>query len=130
VKVEYVGRAPIAGSDDRKLEATLRDGNQPAHDKIMVASAGDFAPLRSRATVQRAPLRDVPAPPDRPYAGEEQVADASTEQPEPRFPAQRIQGFAMAAPAQDAPRLSSPVSAYAPVSYDAPAGFMNGRGLY
>ena len=26
VKVEYVGRAPLAGSDDRKLEATLREG--------------------------------------------------------------------------------------------------------
>ncbi len=26
VKVEYVGRAPLAGSDDRKLMATLRDG--------------------------------------------------------------------------------------------------------
>ena len=26
VKVEYVGRAPLAGSDDRKLMATLREG--------------------------------------------------------------------------------------------------------
>ena len=132
VKVEYVGRAPIAGSDDRKLEATLRDGNQPAHEKIMVASAGDFAPLPSRSSVKRAPLRDVPAPPDRPYAGEEQVADVAVNQPaaEPRFPTHRVQGFALAAPEQDAPRLTSPVSAYAPVSYDAPAGFMNGRGLY
>ena len=29
VKVDYVGRAPLAGSDDRKLEATLRD-HEPA----------------------------------------------------------------------------------------------------
>ena len=30
VKVEYVGRAPLAGSDDRKLAATLRDhGTRP-----------------------------------------------------------------------------------------------------
>jgi rare lipoprotein A len=29
VRVEYVGRAPIEGSDDRILEATLRD-NEPA----------------------------------------------------------------------------------------------------
>ena len=27
VKVEYVGRAPLAGSDDRKLLATLREGD-------------------------------------------------------------------------------------------------------
>jgi len=132
VKVEYVGRAPIAGSDDRKLEATLRDGNQPAHEKIMVASADGFAPLLSRSSVQRAPLRDVPAPPDRPYVNDEHVADAAAEPPaaEPRFPARPIQGFALASPPGEAPRLTSPVSAYAPVSYDAPAGFMNGRGLY
>jgi hypothetical protein len=97
----------------------------------MVASAGDFAPLASRSSVQRAPLRDVPAPPDRPYA-EERVADAAAEAPalEPRFPARRVQSFALAAPVQEPPRLTSPVSAYAPVSYDGPAGFMNGRGLY
>src|SRR5215467_13001626 len=35
VKVEYVGRAPLVGSDDRKLEATLRE---PGMAPVQVAS--------------------------------------------------------------------------------------------
>ena len=34
VKVEYVGRAPLVGSDDRKLEATLREGT-PAGVRVV-----------------------------------------------------------------------------------------------
>jgi rare lipoprotein A len=44
VKVEYVGRAPLAGSDDNKLEATLREGTQAA--PVMIASN---KPFRRRA---------------------------------------------------------------------------------
>jgi rare lipoprotein A (peptidoglycan hydrolase) len=40
VRVEYVGRAPIEGNDDRMLLATLRAGTPaPAPSKVMVASA-------------------------------------------------------------------------------------------
>ena len=40
VRVEYVGRAPIEGSDDRMLLATLREGKPaPAPTGVMVASA-------------------------------------------------------------------------------------------
>src|SRR5882672_8924638 len=43
VRVEYVGRAPIEGSDDRMLLATLREGSPaPAPSKVMVASAKPF----------------------------------------------------------------------------------------
>ncbi len=42
VKVEYVGRAPLAGSDDRKLEATLREGVPGSG--VRVASAKPFVP--------------------------------------------------------------------------------------
>ncbi len=42
VKVEYVGRAPLVGSDDRKLEATLREGVPGAG--VQVASAKPFVP--------------------------------------------------------------------------------------
>src|SRR3981081_1846235 len=39
VRVEYVGPAPIEGSDDRMLLATLRDSSPaPAPSKVMVAS--------------------------------------------------------------------------------------------
>src|ERR1700716_2960921 len=45
VRVEYVGPAPIEGSDDRMLLATLREGSPaPAPSKVMVASAKPFLP--------------------------------------------------------------------------------------
>src|SRR5262245_10967651 len=43
VKVDYVGRAPLQGSDDRKLIATLREGS-PAPAPLQVASNKLFAP--------------------------------------------------------------------------------------
>ena len=39
VRVEYIGRAALEGSDDRRLVATLRHG-EPAPAPILVASAG------------------------------------------------------------------------------------------
>jgi rare lipoprotein A len=109
VKVDYVGRAPIAGSDDRKLMATLRDGSgtaiaaalpaeapQPARAPIRVASAESFAP----AYFDARPMTDVAA----------------------RAPA--------TAPLPQAEPAVSPVSAYAPTRYDGHTGFMSGRGLY
>ena len=45
VRVEYVGRAPLEGTDDRQLEATLRQGQPaPAPSAVMVASAKPFIP--------------------------------------------------------------------------------------
>jgi rare lipoprotein A len=43
VRVEYVGRAPIAGSDDRMLEATLRQ-NEPAPAPGQIEVASSFPP--------------------------------------------------------------------------------------
>jgi rare lipoprotein A len=43
VRVEYVGPAPLEGSDDEMLMATLRDGlPAPAPSKVMIASAKPF----------------------------------------------------------------------------------------
>jgi len=45
VRVEYAGRAPLAGSDDHMLEATLRrDEPAPAPGAIRTASAGGVIP--------------------------------------------------------------------------------------
>src|SRR3984885_2715852 len=45
VRVEYVGRAPLEGTDDRLLEATLRTGvPAPAPSMVQVASARPFVP--------------------------------------------------------------------------------------
>jgi rare lipoprotein A len=153
VKVEYVGRAPLAGSDDRKLLATLRDGDLPKREKareVQVASAGNFAPAYFDKTPmsQGAAFRNVPEPRNRPYASDEgseaadaspvqaaskaapQVAEASNAQTfDQRFP--HIQRAALEPPSTgQAGRLASPVSAYAPVRYDTSTGFMSGRGLY
>src|SRR6202043_3787317 len=63
VRVEYVGRAPLEGSDDRVLLATLREG-RPAQlpSQLMVASAGPFVPGFGDEG------REPPIPPERPFA--------------------------------------------------------------
>jgi rare lipoprotein A len=61
VRVEYVGPAPLQGSDDRQLVATLRQG-QPAPAPVMVAQ-NRFLP-----NFGRPPLRDgAPQPQERPF---------------------------------------------------------------
>ncbi|WP_375308694.1 septal ring lytic transglycosylase RlpA family protein [Bradyrhizobium sp. A11] len=67
VRVEYVGLAPLEGSDDRQLLATLRTGvPAPSPSMVRVASAKPFVPeLPSSA---RGAIRgDVPMPEGRPY---------------------------------------------------------------
>lgn len=128
VKVDYVGRAPLEGSDDRKLVATLREG-VPAQPPVQVASSRPFAPTYFDSR----PLRtaDVPSPPDRPYRlgegpGELPAAGAPTTE---LAAAARPRAISAAARGPAAP-VASPVSAYAPGGNDARSGFMSGRGLY
>jgi rare lipoprotein A len=131
VKVDYVGRAPLQGSDDRKLEATLRE---PGMAPVQVASVKGFAPtyFDNRPLTQLS--ANVPAPPDRPYrlgegarnvpaapARTVELAAASRPHPEPAVEADE------APPAE--PQVS-PVSAFAPTGYDGRAGLLSGRGLY
>src|SRR5881396_1899933 len=67
VRVEYVGRAPLEGSDDRQLLATLRTGEPaPSPSTIRVASARPFVPEISLAAGR---IRgEVPMPEGRPYS--------------------------------------------------------------
>lgn len=142
VKVDYVGRAPLAGSDDRKLMATLRDGAPATVAPVQVASNKSFAPafFDNRPMTQYSSMQ-VPAPTDRPYRlgdGAREVPAQNAPQAMPR--AQTVELAATARPpapqfAARAPRSAveasvSPVSAYAPARYDHSAGFMSGRGLY
>ena len=61
VRVEYVGAAPLEGTDDRQLIATLRQG-APAPAPVMVAG-NRFLP-----NFNRVPLRGgAPLPQERPY---------------------------------------------------------------
>ncbi len=117
VRVDYVGRASLDGSDDRKLMATLRQGEPaPAPSAVRVASAKPFVDLGSL----RGP---VPVPSERPYslgqdtpqamADRRAVTDVSATRVFPR----------------GEPNVPPVVSAYAATSR-APAAFVSGRGLY
>jgi rare lipoprotein A len=66
VRVEYVGRAPLEGSDDRQLLATLRTGEPaPSPSTVRIASARPFVP--ELASSGRAIRGEVPMPDGRPY---------------------------------------------------------------
>jgi len=160
VRVEYVGKAPLAGSDDAKLAATLRQRNPremvamrapesqqpqsqseaPSVKPIQVAAAQpvavrtaepkfgaeifDSRPM-TQAVPGAVPRASVPEPQVRP-AAVHKMELAAIQAPAPKAPPKAE----VAASSQPVERLTSPVSAYAPVRYDAPAGFMSGRGLY
>jgi len=129
VKVEYVGRAPLTGSDDRKLAETLRDNTPIAGMKV--ASAEPFAgAFFDPHPMARLPAHRAPTPPERPYAagGTEEETPSASERVAEAGP-RRAPTVELAAATRPEPQVS-PVSAYAPVRYDGHAGFMSGRGLY
>jgi rare lipoprotein A len=134
VKVEYVGRAPLAGSDDRKLAATLR--NNVPNSGVRVASADNFAPTYFDARPMRVAVpRRAPIPPGRPYAASEGASPQQGEaQERGTSPAARATTATVELAAAKRPYELAPagpaVSAYAPVRYDGNVGFMSGRGLY
>ncbi len=116
VKVEYVGRASLEGSDDRKLLATLRDDGAPArlddfaYSPTEVAEQRDLppatAPDRNEQSLAMGdePVSYVPAPPPRMRSTAEEQADA----PSPPEPPQRLalaEDFGPAAPLPKNPPL-------------------------
>src|SRR6187455_2804760 len=73
VRVEYVGRAPIEGSDDDMLMATLREGAPaPAPSKVMIAAAKPFIPNADKG-------KDTPMPGERQFT----LSSASTRPAKP-----------------------------------------------
>jgi hypothetical protein len=65
VRVEYVGPAPIQGTDDRILAATLREGAPaPAPSGVMIASNRFLPDFGRRPSSMQS---GVPLPQDRPY---------------------------------------------------------------
>ncbi len=135
VRVEYVGRAPLEGSDDRMLLATLREGSPaPAPSPVMVASAKPFLPNPRNADHDSV---KPPLPAQRPFAlgaggarpaapaAATEVASASRPQarsvvrlPEGQAPEPRVEASA------------SPTSAFGPARNEGAVGLMSGRGLY
>lgn len=128
VKVEYVGRAPLKGSDDRKLAETLRDNTPIAGMKVASAEPFSGAFFDPRP-MTRLPAHRAPTPPDRPYAAGGTDGTAQDDRRVAQAAPHRGPTVELAAATRPEPQVS-PVSAYAPVRYDGHAGFMSGRGLY
>jgi rare lipoprotein A len=138
VRVEYVAPAPLEGSDDNVLLATLRVGQPaPAPSPILLASSRSFLP----SIGTRMPARGgVPIPPDRPYnLGEDQgspaaepassnVASARPRRSAPPAFDDRFAANQLPPIITDVPRNPSPIAAYA--TPQAAPSIMTGRGLY
>ena len=139
VRVEYVGRAPLEGSDDRQLVATLRTGEPaPSPSTVRVASARPFVPeMSSSAAAIRG---EVPMPEGRPYSLGNTSADLASINATSEMSASsrtRPAGRAIENPRavsyeNDARYAAGvrPVSAYAPVDPRGPSEVLSGRGLY
>jgi rare lipoprotein A len=141
VRVEYVGRAPLEGSDDRQLMATLRTGAPapaPAPSLVRVASVRPFVP--EAPSSGRAIRGEVPMPEGRPYSLGNTSADQASINATSEMSASaraRSSGRVVNNPRQvsyeDDPRYAPeqrPVAAYAPVDPHGPSEVLAGRGLY
>lgn len=141
VRVEYVGRAPLEGSDDRQLMATLRTGEPaPAPSTVRIASARAFIPDMTPSPSRGVTRGDVPLPAGRPYTlgntQEDLAAAGASEVSASRAVRPGGRRFQRSAPAEveevaeEAPATTRPVAAYAPASRDNSLNLMSGRGLY
>lgn len=124
VRVEYVGRASLEGSDDRKLIATLRHG-EPAPSPVLVASANAGAPTLAglaRPGLARQPGHGaVPVPGERPF---------SLGEPSPALSSEMTSVARTRRTADAGSRDPAPVSSSLAPRYAAPAEVISGRGLY
>jgi rare lipoprotein A len=139
VRVEYVARAPLEGSDDRQLVATLRTGvPAPSPSLVRVASARPFVP--EIPTSARSIRGEVPMPEGRPYSLGNTSADmASINGTSEMSASSRMRSVGRLI---ENPRSVSyenddryapdvrPVSAYAPIDPRGPSELLAGRGLY
>jgi rare lipoprotein A len=139
VRVEYVAGAPLEGSDDRQLIATLRTGEPaPSPSLVRVASARSFVP---DVPSHGRPIRgEVPMPEERPYSLGSTSADmasinATSEMSasaRPRRGGRPLENPRAVSYENDGSYVPSvnPVSAYAPVDPRGPSELLAGRGLY
>ncbi len=137
VRVEYVGRAPLEGSDDRQLVATLRTGvPAPSPSLVRVASARSFVP--ELPSSGRAIRGEVPMPEGRPYSLGNTSADyASVNATSEMSASSRGRGRVRENPRavsyeanENYAPSARPVAAYAPVDPRGPSELLTGRGLY
>jgi rare lipoprotein A len=124
VRVDYVGRASLDGSDDRKLVATLREGEPaPAPSAVRVAAARPFVDLAEAPTgPSRLARGPVPVPSERPYTLGQESPQGMAGRGMTDMTASRIVP-------RDSAEASPVGSAYA-ASSRTQAAFVSGRGLY
>jgi peptidoglycan lytic transglycosylase len=139
VRVEYVARAPLEGSDDRQLVATLRTGvPAPSPSLVRVASARSFVPEISSSA---RPIRgEIPMPEGRPYSLGNTSADMASISATSEMSASSrarsggrvLENRRAVSYENDAAYAADPgpVSAYAPVDPRGPSELLTGRGLY
>jgi rare lipoprotein A len=133
VRVEYVGRAPLEGTDDRQLLATLRTGTPaPAPSTVRIAAAHPFVPEFPSGG---RPVRgDVPLPEGRPYSLGNTSADYASIATSEMSASSRSRGRAIENPRavsyEDDERFSTQPTAYAPIDPRGPRELLSGRGLY
>ncbi|MFG1395632.1 septal ring lytic transglycosylase RlpA family protein [Roseixanthobacter pseudopolyaromaticivorans] len=107
VRVEYVARAPLDGSDDRKLSASLsinEPAQVPSGSAVMVASATPFVPALPRAMPETSNAGSVPEPLQRPFDlghedGEEAAAPVRQAEAEAAPAPVQVRTAAVATPA-------------------------------
>jgi len=133
VRVEYVGRAPLEGSDDRQLVATLRTGvPAPTPSSVRIASARPFVP--ELPSGGRAIRGEVPMPEGRPYSLGNTSADyasinATSEMSASSRSRGRTAHNARAVSYENDPSYA-PSQAYVPADSRGQSPVLSGRGLY
>jgi rare lipoprotein A len=139
VRVEYVGRAPLEGSDDLQLMATLRTGTPaPVPSLVRVASAHPFVP--EMAPAGRPVRGTIPMPEGRPYSLGSTSADMASISATSEMSASRRSrsaGQTLENPRavsyendeRYAPQAASS-SAYQPIDSRGPSEILRARGLY
>lgn len=133
VRVEYVGPAPLEGSDDRTLLATLREGTPAPAPSVMLASNRPFVPsVPSRSPLMNGAVAPIPA--ERPFdlgSAPDRQASMADSRVALRKPAPDARVAVSEAPRlQWTPGPPPAAAAYAPSGYDGSSAVATGRGLY
>ena len=152
VKVEFVGRAALEGSDDEKLAATLRHGSPGPETKVASAKPGrpflaDYFNPKPTVRAEPLPQQSLPEPPVRAARSAPPAVVPQTSGREPAAPAYAV-ASERSQPVQAPPRVATAeapasfesrfgpapaaVAPTAPASAFAPRfdGVMTGRGIY
>jgi peptidoglycan lytic transglycosylase len=128
VRVEFVGRAPLEGSDDEMLMATLRDGSPaPAPSKVMIAAAKPFIANLDEGKDRAAPPFTLTSASTRVVRSASEPASGNGSKTKSLVRS----ASAVEPAAEPASPPEAPAAAFAPTRSEAgQLDLMSGRGLY